>query len=79
MHAVEESFNCCGRNKGGGKTKGKNPLALTQNNLKRVDIFAYDEPAFRHERRQSTMRLEKRKIEIQRMKITNEKNLVDEK
>ena len=32
-----------------------------------------------NERRQSTMRLEKRKIEIQRMKITNERNLVDEK
>lgn len=49
MHAVEESFNCLGRNtKREAKTKGKNPLALTQNNLKRVDIFGYDEPAYRH-------------------------------
>ena len=31
-----------------------------------------------NERRQSTIRLEKRKMEIQRMKITNEKNLVDD-
>ena len=31
-----------------------------------------------NERRQSTIRLEKRKMEIQRMKIINEKNLVDD-
>ena len=31
-----------------------------------------------NERRQSTIRLEKRKMEIQRMKINNEKNLVDD-
>ena len=31
-----------------------------------------------NERRQSTIRLEKRKMEIQRMKINNERNLVDD-
>ena len=46
MHAVGESFNCCGRNK--DTTKSKNALALMQNNMKRIDIFGYDEPAFRH-------------------------------
>ena len=48
MHAVGESFNCCGRNKGKDTTKSKNALALMQNNMKRVDIFGYDEPAYRH-------------------------------
>ena len=48
MHAVGESFNCCGRNKGKDTTKSKNALALMQSNMKRIDIFGYDEPAFRH-------------------------------
>ena len=48
MYAVEGYFTCCDRNKGKDKTKSKNALAFMQNNVKRVDIFGYNEPAFRH-------------------------------
>ena len=48
MYAVEGYFTCCDRNKGKDKTKSKNALAFMQNSVKRVDIFGYNEPAFRH-------------------------------
>ena len=48
MYAVEGCFTCWDRNKGKDKTKSKNALAFMQNNVKRVDIFGYNEPAFRH-------------------------------